>query len=68
MDNKIKIKGRITRVGNSYAILIPKALIDSNVLKERELVILEIAELPQRNNMRELGFNPWFENNPGVIA
>jgi hypothetical protein len=58
MDDKIRIKGRIVKTGNRYALAIPKALVDSNVFKERELVVFEVVDLPQRSKMRELGFYP----------
>jgi len=32
----VKVKGKVFRVGNSYAILIRKALVDCEVLKEGE--------------------------------
>ena len=40
----VKIKGRIVKIGNTYAFRIPKSFVDSGLVRERELVEFELSE------------------------
>ena len=61
----MKIKGKIYKTGNSYAITIPRALVESEILKNgRYYIIKEIEELiedkksPKDPNNALIGFLP----------
>jgi len=40
----MKIKAKVRKIGHSYGILIPKALVDTETLTEGENIIAEIKK------------------------
>jgi hypothetical protein len=40
----VKITGKVFKLGTSYAVLIKKALVDAEVVKEGEIVELKLIE------------------------
>lgn len=44
----VKIKGKIFKVGTGYAMTIPKALVESEVLKRGERLTVEVVDAVSR--------------------
>ena len=49
----VKIKGRVRKVGNTYVINISKGLIDSGLIRERELIELELSDSEELRRLVE---------------
>lgn len=48
-DKKLKINSKLIKLGNSYAFLVPKALVDCNILEGGKRYILKPDEISASN-------------------